>query len=169
MKADRFVSYLRVSTGSQAASGLGIEAQRAAVAACIGSGTLLHEFVEVESGKRDERPELEAALRHARAANATLMCARLDRLGRRASHVLSILDRGRVPVVFADSPEAGSLELGVRAIVAQEEGFKISERTKAALKAARSRGTRLGKPRHLFTAAYDPNRPCMALIFLGPL
>ncbi|MEX0922109.1 MAG: recombinase family protein [Rhodovibrionaceae bacterium] len=143
----KYVSYLRVSGGKgQTANGLGIEAQRAGVAACIGDGELLQEYVEVESGKVDSRPQLRKALDHARAANAVLVCARLDRLGRRASHVLTLLDRGGAPVIFADAPNAGALELGVRAIVAEEEGRKISERTRAGLAAAKTRGTRLGNP-----------------------
>lgn len=142
----KYVSYLRVSTAKQGHSGLGIEAQRAAVAASTTGAPILAEYVEVESGKRDDRPELRKALDHAKAANATLICAKLDRLGRRASHVLTLLDGAGVSVVFADAPHAGALELGVRAVVAQEEARMISERTRAGLAAAKARGVRLGNP-----------------------
>lgn len=142
----KFVSYLRVSTTKQGDSGLGIEAQRASVATYTKSGTILAEYVEVESGKRDDRLELRNALDHAKAAGAVLVCAKLDRLGRRASHVLGLLDSAGVQVVFADAPNAGTLELGVRAVVAQEEARMISERTKAGLAAAKARGVKLGNP-----------------------
>lgn len=141
----RYVSYLRCSTVGQS-DRHSIPAQRAAVQAYIGDGELLGEYVEVLSGKLDSRPELERALQHAKAANATLVCARLDRLGRRASHVLTLLDKSGCPVAFADAPNAGALELGIRAIIAQEEGLKISERTKAGLAAARAKGRKLGNP-----------------------
>ena len=109
-------------------------------------GALLAEYVETESGKRTDRPELARALRHAKAANATLVCAKLDRIGRRASHVLSLLDGAGVPVIFADNPTANDLTLGVLAVVAQEEGRAISARTRAALEACRARGVKLGNP-----------------------
>ena len=140
----RFVCYLRVSTDHQGADGYGIDGQRAAVRAVAGDARQIAEFVEVESGKRDDRAKLRAALEHARAAQATLVVAKLDRLGRRASSVLGLLDRAGVPIVFADSPNASDLELGVRAVVAQEEARAIAERTKAGLAAARARGVRLG-------------------------
>lgn len=142
----KYVSYLRVSTVKQGDSGLGVEAQRASVAAYIGEAKVLAEYTEIESGRKDDRPELERALQHAKATGATLVCAKLDRLGRRASHVLGLLDGAGVPVVFADAPNAGTLELGVRAVVAEEEARMISERTKAGLQAAKARGVRLGNP-----------------------
>lgn len=142
----KHISYLRVSTAQQGRSGLGIEAQRMSVAAYVGDGKVLAEYMEVESGKRDDRPELEKALRHARAANATLICAKIDRLGRKAAHVLTLLDNADVPVVFADSPDANKLTLGVLAVVAESEGAEISRRTKAALAAAKARGVKLGNP-----------------------
>jgi DNA invertase Pin-like site-specific DNA recombinase len=141
-----FVSYLRVSTAAQGRLGLGIEAQRTVVAAYVQDGVVLAEYVEVESGKRDDRPELRNALRHAKAANATLICAKLDRIGRKASHVLTLLDNANVPVVFADSPAATKLSLGILAVVAEEEARAISERTTAGLAAAKARGVKLGNP-----------------------
>ena len=151
----KFVSYLRVSTQRQGRSGLGLEAQRALVAQIIGEGDLLHEYIEVESGKKVNRLQLEKAEAHARVTNAILIIAKPDRLGRRASHVLSFLDRSTVKVMFADNPNASDLELGVKAVVAQEEGNAISTRTKAALAAKRARGEELGTPENVrFLKAY---------------
>ena len=137
----KFVSYLRVSTTKQ-----DVDAQRGSVSHHVKHGTLLAEYAEVESGKRQDRPELEKALRHAKAANATLICAKLDRIGRKASHVLTLLDSASVPVVFADNPAACKLTLGVLAVVAEQEARAISERTKAGLAAAKARGVKLGNP-----------------------
>ena len=142
----RFISYLRVSTTAQGQSGLGLEAQRESVQRYVGDGEILAEHCDVLSGKRTDRPELAKALEHARAARATLVVAKLDRVGRKASHVLGILDDADVEVRFADTPHASSLELGVLAVVAEQEGRAISERTRAALKAAKARGTVLGNP-----------------------
>lgn len=144
-----FVSYLRVSTQRQGRSGLGLEAQRQAVAEIVAArgANLAAEYVEVESGSRASRPQLKAALDSCRGRQATLVVAKADRLGRRASHVLGLLDNSGVPVVFAEMPNASDLEIGIRAVVAQEEGRLISERTKAALAAAKARGVKLGGPR----------------------
>lgn len=144
-----FVSYLRVSTQRQGRSGLGLEAQRKAVAdlAAVRGANLAAEYVEVESGARASRPQLQAALDSCRGLQATLVVAKADRLGRRASHVLGLLDNSGVPVMFAEMPNASDLEIGIRAVVAQEEGRLISERTKAALAAAKARGVKLGGPR----------------------
>ena len=144
-----FVSYLRVSTQRQGRSGLGLEAQRQAVAelAAVRGATLAAEYVEIESGSRPSRKQLQAALDSCRRLQATLVVAKADRLGRRASHVLGLLDNSGVSVVFAEMPDASDLEIGIRAVVAQEEGRLISERTKAALAAAKARGVKLGGPR----------------------
>ena len=142
----KFVSYLRVSTQRQGRSGLGLEAQRALVSGIIGEGDLLHEYIEVESGKNVNRLQLEKAEAHAKMTNSILIIAKPDRLGRRASHVLSFLDRSTVKIVFADNPDASDLELGIKSIIAQEEGVAISSRTKAALAAKRARGETLGTP-----------------------
>lgn len=146
MTVGKFVSYLRVSTHMQGADGNGIAAQRKAVEDHVSGRELLAEYVEVESGRSSRRPELERAIRHAKATNSVLLVAKLDRIGRRASHVLGLLDNAGVRVVFADSPSAGKLELGVRAVVAEEEARAISERTKAGLAAAKARGVKLGNP-----------------------
>lgn len=142
----KFVSYLRVSTTKQGDSGLGLQAQRDSVNRYVGDGEILAEYTDILSGKRTDRPELAEALQHALAANAVLVCAKLDRIGRKASHVLSLLDNSGVDVRFADTPNASSLELGVLAVVAEQEGKAISDRTRRALAAAKVRGVTLGNP-----------------------
>ena len=132
----RFVSYLRVSTARQGASGLGLEAQREAVALHItraGPGAAcLAEFVEVESGKRADRPELEAAIEEAQVSGAVLLVAKLDRLSRDA-HFLLGLQKAGIEFVACDNPKANQLTIGVLVVVAQHEREMIGERTKAAL------------------------------------
>ena len=138
--ASRYVSYLRVSTARQGASGLGLEAQREAVASYIGTRSAgsrggtehLHEYVEVESGKANDRPQLQAALRHAKHAKATLIIAKLDRLSRNAAFLLTLRDSG-AKFVAADMPDACDLTIGVLALVAEHERKMIQARTKAAL------------------------------------
>jgi DNA invertase Pin-like site-specific DNA recombinase len=141
----KFVSYLRVSTERQGANGLGIEAQRKAVLDYLngGSWTLVAEFVETESGAKDDRPELAAAMATARAHGATLVIAKLDRLSRDA-HFLLGLQKAGVRFVAADMPEANEMVVGIMAVVAQAERKMISARTTAALAAAKARGVKLG-------------------------
>lgn len=143
----KVVLYLRVSTASQGRSGLGVEAQRAAVAQfCRGrDAEVLAEYVEVESGKRDDRPELVRALKHADITGAVLVIAKLDRLSRDAAFLLQLQKSG-VRFVAADMPEACNLTVGILALVAQQEREAISSRTKAALAAAKARGQKLGNP-----------------------
>jgi DNA invertase Pin-like site-specific DNA recombinase len=142
----RFVSYYRVSTDKQGRSGLGLEAQRKAVADYLNGGgwRLVGEFKEVESGRRNDRPQLAAAIAAARKHKATLLVAKMDRLGRRRARLLTLLDERRVKVRFVEMPDASDLELGIRAVIAQEEARLISTRTKDALAAAKARGTKLG-------------------------
>ncbi|WP_082531717.1 recombinase family protein [Methylobacterium sp. Leaf469] len=146
----QYVSYLRVSTNRQGRSGLGLEAQRQAVADFLKGGTWRHvaELVEVESGARDTRPRLIEALALCRLHGATLVIAKLDRLSRDAAFLLN-LQKGQVPFVAADMPEANELVVGIMAVVAQAERKMISTRTKAALAAAKARGVRLGRPENL--------------------
>ena len=146
----KFVSYLRVSTLKQGQSGLGVEAQRHAVANFLNGGQWTHvcEFVETESGSRDDRPKLAEALAVCRLHNATLVIAKLDRLSRDAHFLLGLTKAG-VKFVAADMPEANEMVVGMMAVVAQAERKMISQRTKAALAAAKARGIRLGKPGNL--------------------
>ena len=148
MAQGRFVSYLRVSTDRQGRSGLGLEAQRKAVDDFLNGGRwkLIAEFVEVESGKRDDRPRLAEALALCRLHNAVLVIAKFDRLSRDA-HFLLGLQKAGVRFVAADMPEANEMVVGIMAVVAQAERKMISARTKAALAAAKARGKRLGQPR----------------------
>jgi DNA invertase Pin-like site-specific DNA recombinase len=142
----KFVAYLRVSTQRQGRSGLGLEAQRHAAnqfVASRGGRIIAPEFVEVESGKRDDWPELEKALKRCRATGATLVVVKLDRLSRNAAFLMTLRDSG-VAFVAADLPEANTMTVGVMAVVAQHERDAISARTIAALAAAKRRGVKLG-------------------------
>lgn len=140
-KSPRFVSYLRVSTARQGASGLGLEAQREAVSRHIAAAgpeaVHLAEFVEVESGKRADRPELRAAIEEAQLTGAVLVIAKLDRLSRDA-HFLLGLQKAGVEFIACDIPQANRLTVGVLAVVAQHEREMIGERTRAALAAKRA-------------------------------
>ena len=141
----RYVAYLRVSTQRQGASGLGLEAQRAAVEAFVvpRGGEVLAEFVEVESGRKNDRPQLAAALAEAKRAGAVLLIAKLDRLARNVHFISGLLEAG-VEVTACDMPEANKFLLHVMSAVAEHEAAAISARTKAALGAAKARGVRLG-------------------------
>jgi len=143
----RFVAYYRVSTDKQGRSGLGLEAQRAAVAVHIAGalGAVAAEFVEVESGRRKDRPQLAAALAAARVHRAVLVIAKLDRLARNVHFVSGLMESG-VEFVAADLPTVNRLTVHILAAVAEEEARMISARTKAALAAAKARGVRLGNP-----------------------
>ena len=145
MANGRFVSYLRVSTARQGASGLGLEAQRAAVTGFLNGGNwkLLQEVVEVESGKRNDRPALADALRLCRKHRATLVIAKLDRLARNVAFISNLMESG-VEFVACDMPQANRFVVHILAAVAEQEAEAISKRTKAALAAAKARGTRLG-------------------------
>jgi DNA invertase Pin-like site-specific DNA recombinase len=148
MASGSFVSYLRVSTDKQGRSGLGLEAQREAVRQYLNGGQweLVKEFVEVESGKRADRPQLAKAMRLCKLTGATLVIAKLDRLSRDA-HFLLGLQKAGVEFVAADNPHANRLTIHILAAVAEDEATRISERTRAALAAAKARGVKLGNPR----------------------
>ena len=161
MADGRFISYLRVSTAKQGASGLGVDAQRKAVSDYLNGGrwSVIAEMVEVESGKRDDRPKLAEALALCRIHNATLVVAKLDRLSRDAAFLMTLQKSG-VRFVAADMPEANEMVVGIMAVVAQAERKMISARTKAALAAAKARGTKLGGTRwdHLAGEMADKGR-----------
>lgn len=140
-----FVSYLRVSTQRQGNSGLGIEAQRTAVEQYVTDcdGRLRQEFVEVERGSARRRPVLVQSIALCRRLKATLLIAKLDRLGRNVAFVSSLMESG-VEFVAVDAPYANRFMIHILAAFAEHERTLISERTKSALAAARNRGIRLG-------------------------
>ncbi|HEY1936267.1 MAG TPA: recombinase family protein [Acetobacteraceae bacterium] len=145
MAHGKFAAYYRVSTARQGRSGLGLEAQRAAVRSYLNGGnwTLLSEHTEVESGKVDARPELAQALETCRLTGATLVIAKLDRLSRDAAFLLN-LEKAGVEFVAADMPTANRLTVRLMSVIAQEEREMIARRTKEALTAAKARGVKLG-------------------------
>jgi DNA invertase Pin-like site-specific DNA recombinase len=143
----KIVCYLRVSTAQQGSSGLGLEAQQAAVvryASSVG-GDIVQTFTEVETGKLNTRPELTKALHLAKVTGSTLVIAKLDRLSRNASFLMALQDAG-VDFIAADMPNATPLTVGIMALIAQQEAEAISKRTKDALQAAKARGMVLGNP-----------------------
>jgi DNA invertase Pin-like site-specific DNA recombinase len=164
MAEGKWISYLRVSTDRQGASGLGLEAQRQSVADYLNGGRwkLIKEFVEVESGKKIDRPQLEAALAACRLHGAKLVIARLDRLSRDA-HFLLGLDKAGVDFVAADMPNANRLTVGVMALVAEDVRKQISANTKAALQAAKARGVKLGGNRGAMPTALTHARSAEAI------
>lgn len=143
----QIISYLRVSTVKQGVSGLGLEAQRAAVAsyAAAGGHRIVAEHVEIESGAKASRPELAAALAACRLHRATLVIAKLDRLARNVAFIANLMD-GAVDFIACDMPQANRLTLHLLAAIAEHEREMISQRTKAALQAAKARGVKLGNP-----------------------
>jgi DNA invertase Pin-like site-specific DNA recombinase len=163
----RTINYYRVSTAKQGRSGLGLDAQRAAIEAfCASRGCEpLGEYVETESGKRDDRPELAKALHHAKVTGATLIIAKLDRLSRNVAFLAKLQDAG-TKFIAADMPEANEAMVHVMAAMAQAERKAISQRTKDALAAAKARGCkadgtpfkagRLGNP--MGAKAFGPNK-----------
>ena len=154
MARGRFVAYYRVSTQKQGNSGLGLDAQRDAVLAYLDGGDwqLVAEHTEVESGRKNDRPELAKALAACRRLGATLIIAKLDRLARNVAFVSNLMEAG-VEFVAVDMPMANKLTVHILAAVAEHEREMISARTKAALAAAKARGTKLGNPAGLSAEA----------------
>lgn len=143
-----YVAYYRVSTQRQGISGLGLESQRTVVSdyiKCQG-GKLLHQYTEVESGKKSDRPQLLDALQHCKLTNATLIVSKLDRLSRDL-HFLTTVMKSSINLICCDQPNSGTLVLQVLAAVAEQERRVMSQRTKLALAEAKKRGTKLGNPR----------------------
>src|SRR5215218_4072477 len=154
MAEGAFVAYYRVSTERQGRSGLGLEAQRKAVADFLNGGSwrLVAEFTEIENGKQADRPALAKAFRACRLRRAKLVIAKLDRLSRDARFLLG-LEKAGVDFVAADMPTANRLTVGIMAMVADEERRLISKRTKEALAAAKARGVQLGGNRGVIISA----------------
>lgn len=143
-----FVSYLRVSTDKQGRSGLGLEAQREAIIRFIKlrcSGSMLAEFTEIESGRKNDRPALAEAIALCRKRKATLLIAQLDRLGRNMAFIANLMD-SNVEFVAVDMPEANRFTMHILAAVAEHEREATSNRIKAALRVAKARGVKLGNP-----------------------
>jgi DNA invertase Pin-like site-specific DNA recombinase len=148
MAQGQFVAYYRVSTERQGKSGLGLEGQQEAVRSYLNGGSwdLVAEVVEVESGKRNDRPKLAQALKLCRLHKATLVIAKLDRLARNVAFVSNLMESG-VEFTAVDFPQANRLTVHILAAVAEHEAKAISLRTKAALAAAKARGVKLGGDR----------------------
>jgi DNA invertase Pin-like site-specific DNA recombinase len=144
VKSNRYVAYYRVSTQRQGRSGLGLDAQRRAVTERLcGRGELVTEYTEIESGRRTDRPRLAEALAACRLHRATLIIAKLDRLARNVAFVSNLMDSG-TEFEAVDFPQANRLTIHILAAVAENEAQAISQRTRAALAAAKARGIRLG-------------------------
>ncbi|HEV8716739.1 MAG TPA: recombinase family protein [Candidatus Binatia bacterium] len=142
-----YIAYYRVSTDRQGASGLGLAAQREAVARFLGTGQLVAAYTEIESGKHHiNRPQLSVALGECSKRRAVLLIARLDRLARNVAFIANLMESG-VDFVAVDMPQATRLTMHILAAVAEHEREMISQRTKAALAEAKRRGTTLGNPR----------------------
>lgn len=153
MATGNYVAYYRVSTVRQGQSGLGLEAQQEAVRQYLNGGNwhLAAEVIEVESGKRNDRPKLAEALTLCRLHNATLIIAKLDRLARNVAFVSNLMESG-VEFTAVDFPQANRLTVHILAAVAEHEAAMVSARTKAALAAAKARGTKLGGDRGNFAS-----------------
>ena len=146
MELRPYIAYYRVSTDRQGRSGLGLEAQQQAVRSFLhGRGELVASFVEVESGKRNDRPEIAAALDACRKHKAVLIIAKLDRLARNVHFISGLMESG-VEFIAVDMPEANRLTIHILAAVAEHEREMISKRTKDALQVAKGRGVKLGSP-----------------------
>lgn len=143
----KYVAYYRVSTARQGQSGLGLEAQQEIVMRFLNGGNwkMVAEYVEVESGKKNDRPQLQAAVDKCQETGATLVVAKLDRLSRNAAFLMTMRDSG-VDFVVADMPEANKMTVGIMALMAEYERDQTAERTRRALAALKARGVKLGAP-----------------------
>lgn len=148
MRAYKYIVYFRVSTDRQGRSGLGLDAQRNAVSTFLSNSNaeIVTEIIEIESGTNNHRPHIAETLRLCRVHNAILLIAKLDRLARNVAFISGLMESG-VEFVAVDFPTANRLTIHILAAVAEHEAKLISDRTKAALTAARARGTRLGGDR----------------------
>ena len=148
MDRTQYVSYLRVSTQKQGYSGLGLEAQKEIIRNYLNGKTPVTEYVEVESGRKKDRPKLKEALDLCRKTGSTLIVAKLDRLARNVSFLSSLLEND-VEIVFCDFPQANKMVLHILSAISQYEAELTASRTKSALQAKKARGYRLGNPEHL--------------------
>lgn len=145
---NNYIAYLRVSTQKQGYSGLGLEAQREIINSYLQGITPISEYVEVESGRKTDRPKLKEALAQCRKDGATLIVAKLDRLARNVSFLSSLLESD-VEIIFCDFPQANKMVLHILAAISQYEAELIATRTRQALAAKKIRGAKLGNPEHL--------------------
>lgn len=143
----KYVAYYRVSTTRQGQSGLGLEAQQEIVKRFLNGGDwkMTAEFIEVESGTKNNRPELNRAIEKCQQTGATLIVAKLDRLSRNAAFLMTMRDSG-IDFVVADMPDANKMTIGLMAVVAEYERDQTAERTRRALAAKKARGEKLGAP-----------------------
>lgn len=146
MSEQPFIAYYRVSTDRQGKSGLGLEAQQQAVTDYLHNtgGTLLEAYTEIESGKRNQRPQLAVALKACKKQKATLIIAKLDRLARNVHFISGLMESG-VDFIATDNPHANRLMIHLLAAFAEHEREQISQRTKDALAAAKRKGVVLGR------------------------
>ena len=145
---NQYVAYLRVSTQKQGYSGLGIEAQREIIQKYLHDKTPVAEYVEIESGRKKDRPKLKEALMLCRKTEAVLIVAKLDRLARNVSFLSNLLEND-VEIVFCDFPQANKMMLHILSAISQYEAELIAARTRSALQAKKVRGFKLGNPEHL--------------------
>jgi len=146
---EKYIAYYRVSTQKQGISGLGIEAQKSSVSRFLNQeSVLLHEFTDVESGKRNDRPNLLLAIEACQKENAILLIAKLDRLSRNVGFIYT-LKESQVKFKCCDMPDANSVTIGIMAVLAQEERERTSQRTKDALAELKRQGIKLGSPENL--------------------
>ena len=159
----KYVLYLRVSSREQGRSGLGLEAQHRDIQLFLSNYAdtpyeVLGEFVEVHSGTDNERPELRKAIQLAKKEKAVLVCSKLDRISRRVSFIASLIEDRDLDFKVAQMPFADKFQLHIYAALAEQERDFISQRTKAALQAAKARGTKLGAPSHHLDALVEARR-----------
>jgi DNA invertase Pin-like site-specific DNA recombinase len=155
----KYIAYYRVSTQKQGQSGLGLDAQKTAVNRFTNncSDCIVSEFTDIESGKNDNRPELQKAIEEAKKHKAHLLIAKLDRLSRNASFIFMLRD-AKVDFTCCDMPQANSITIGIMAVLAQDERERISQRTKVALQELKKKGVQLGSSQNLSLEAIEKGK-----------
>lgn len=148
MEETVYVAYLRVSTQRQGTSRLGLQAQQEIIRKYLNGSSPVAEFVEVESGRKSDRPKLHEALELCKKKKATLIVAKMDRLSRNVAFTSQLLDSG-IEIVFCDFPRANRLVLTIISAISEYEAGLIRQRTKAALQVKKEQGCQLGKPENL--------------------